>query len=77
MEKNEKQFISGFNAGYLMAEYEPQMLTTLLKSVQPVNSYISGMTFGQKEYELESTKTRIGELDNLRNKNKEDLSREQ
>jgi len=46
MELNEKQFITGFNSDYLLSEHEPQMLTALLKNIQPVNSYITRMSFG-------------------------------
>jgi len=66
MELNEKQFIAGFNSGYLLARYEPQMLTVLLNNIQPINSYISGLTYGQQEYELEQTKNKISELSKLR-----------
>lgn len=74
MELNEKQFISGFNSGYLLAQYEPEMLTSLLTRISPVNSYISGMGYGKKEYELE---LQINQLDNLMKiRNKEKDSRE-
>jgi len=64
MELNEKQFIAGFNSGYLLAEYEPVLLTSLLSNISPINSYISGMSFGQKEFELEH---RLDEISKLRN----------
>ncbi len=51
MEIDESKFIKGFNAGYLLAQHEPSLITNLLKSVQPTTSYISNMSFGQKEYE--------------------------
>ncbi|HRG33568.1 MAG: hypothetical protein WBP33_07570 [Saprospiraceae bacterium] len=66
MELNEKQFINGFNSGYLLAKYEPQMLTTLFNNIQPMNSYISGLYFGQQEFELEQTKNQIRDLSKLR-----------
>lgn len=76
MELNEKQFITGFNAGYLLAEHEPQMLTILLKDIQPINSYISGMSFGHKEYELEQSKNNLDELNQIRRKNRDEKDRE-
>lgn len=71
MELNEKQFIFGFNSGYLLAQYEPEMLTSLLTRISPVNSYISGMTFGKKEYELELQTNQLDDLRNIRSKGKD------
>lgn len=68
MEINEKQFIAGFNNGYLLTEHEPNMITILLSDVQSINSYLTGMSFGQKEYELELTKNRLNEIQHLRQK---------
>ncbi len=70
MELTERQFIKGFNAGYFLAEYEPQLLTSLLKNIQPTNSYISGLSFGQKEYELELQTNHLDDLKKIRNKGK-------
>ncbi len=53
MEYNEKQFIAGFNTGYILAKYEPEMLITLSKVIQPINSYMYGMSYGRKEFESE------------------------
>jgi len=47
VELNEKQFITGFNSGYILAKYEPQMLTALLKDIRPINSYVQGISSGQ------------------------------
>ncbi len=71
MELNEKQFISGFNSGYLLAQYEPEMLTSLLTQIRPENSYISGMTFGKREYELELQTNQLDDLGNIRIKGKD------
>lgn len=76
MELNEKKFIAGFNSGYLLAKYEPQMLTVLLKSVQPINAYIAGISFGQKEYELGKSKSHLDELRQVRQINRDDFTKE-
>lgn len=76
MEIDESKFIKGFNAGYLLAEHELNMLSILLKNVQPVNSYISGMTNGQKIYEQDYSKAHLIELDNIRQKGKDEIDRE-
>ncbi len=76
MELNEKQFITGFNSGYLLAEFEPQMLTNLLEQIRPINSYISGMTFGRKEFELNKIRGQLNELEQIRQKSKRDKQRD-
>ncbi|MBK7737546.1 MAG: hypothetical protein IPI45_07190 [Saprospiraceae bacterium] len=75
MELNEKQFIAGFNSGYILAEFEPQLLTALLKEIRPVNSYIYGLSFGQKEYELLQSEVHLNELNRLRQKTSKDKTR--
>lgn len=75
MSLNEKQFITGFNSGYLLAKYEPQMLTILLKDAQPVNYYLQGMSSGQKEYELRRIKKHMDELEQIRERNKDSRDR--
>lgn len=75
MELNEKEFIAGFNSGYLIAEYEPLILTALLKQIHPINSYIYGMSLGQKEYELEVSKIQLNELGQMRQKTSREKNR--
>jgi len=63
---NETQFIAGFNNGYLLAKFESQILNSVLKDITPNNSYILGMSSGQKEYKLRQTKSRLDELERIR-----------
>jgi hypothetical protein len=78
MEINETQFIAGFNVGYLLAEFEPQILNTVLKKIQPINSYLTGISFGRKEFELEQSKSQLNELEKIRQKesNKKEWNRD-
>jgi hypothetical protein len=76
MELNEEQFIAGFNSGYLMAIYEPRILGTILKDIRPINSYILGLSSGQREYDLLQTKNQSDELEGLRQKNRDQRDRE-
>jgi hypothetical protein len=52
------------------------LLMYKIKQIRPINSYISGMSFGQKEYEVEQTKTQLNELGKLREKYMNELDRE-
>lgn len=63
---SEIQFIKGFNAGYLMAKYEPHLLRGMLEKISPINSYVDGMNYGEKEYELERSYDRLNELEGLK-----------
>jgi len=62
MEQNEEQFVSGFNNGYLLAKFEPLLISQLLINAKPVNNYIKGLSCGQNEFILE----RENEIGNLR-----------
>jgi len=67
MEQDEKQFVAGFNSGYLLAKFEPTIISNLLKNSHPLTTYIQGLTSGQQEYFIE----REYEISNLRQKYKD------
>ena len=69
MEINEKLFIKGFNDGYVLANHEPNLLNAIMHNLSPTNSYVSGLSFGQKEFELE---TNVHDLAKLRQSNNQD-----
>ncbi len=52
IELNEKQFISGFNSGYLLEANESALLNKLLLEIHPINSFMLGLKLGQMEYRL-------------------------
>ncbi|MBK8243289.1 MAG: hypothetical protein IPK88_07680 [Saprospiraceae bacterium] len=71
MEIDEIKFIKGFNAGYFLARYEPKVLSDLLEHIHPINSYISGMNYGQQELQFEIDKSQLEEIKSRRHqKNK-------
>ena len=53
MENSEKELIEGFNSGYIIAKYEPELAAKLEKGLQPTNEYTKGLLLGQKEFEKE------------------------
>lgn len=73
MEDNEKkEFIDGFNKGYLIRKYDAELhenIADSLTSQAEGHPLVQGMIEGAKEAELE---IKMDELDNLRsNKDKE------
>lgn len=71
MEKEEQQFVKGFNNGYLLARYEPVLTSQIAKTLQPDNDYLSGFLSGKEEFELEQTKAQVNQLDQLRSRSAE------
>ncbi|MFN0188615.1 MAG: hypothetical protein ACKVQV_07930 [Bacteroidia bacterium] len=73
---NEKHYISGFNCGYVLGQYEPKLITTLLKDITPITSFIEGALSGLKEYEFEKQQIQLKELNQLRNEKDKQRDRE-
>ena len=64
----EKQYIKGFNHGYLLTKYEPGLVNQLTKTLQPKTDYLDGFFSGKEEYELEQN---LAQLRDLRDKGRE------
>jgi hypothetical protein len=75
MKLNEQQYIRGFNHGYLMTKYLPNLVAKLIKNIkEATNDYLAGFFSGKEEYELEMTIGQLNELKQLRNRaNDKDL----
>lgn len=71
MEINEQQFAKGFNDGYVLANHEPKVLNAILHNINPTNSYISGLSSGQKEFELETNVHDLAKLRQSRNQDRD------
>jgi hypothetical protein len=61
------KFVAGYNAGYLLEQYEPKLLDKVLYDVKSNSAYISGLHSGQQEFQISKTSL---ELSNIR-RNKE------
>lgn len=69
MSRQEKQYIKGFNHGYLLMKHLPDLVAKLLKSVKETTSdYFSGFFSGKEEYEIENERDNLKELYNIRNR---------
>ncbi len=60
------KFITGFNNGYLLAKYEPQLLSVVSINLEVSNEYIGGLILGKNQFELEQR----NELDKMRQKSR-------
>jgi hypothetical protein len=64
----EKQYVEGFNAGYILAKHEPDFLLKIVNGVHSTTDYLEGLSSGKEEYELEHFKAHENELKNIRSK---------
>lgn len=53
MEDQEKQYIKGFNAGYLLSKHEPELLKKILNSPASDKEYCEGLHSGKKQHDSE------------------------
>jgi hypothetical protein len=52
--QNEKSYIKGFNAGYLLNQHEPELMKQILATPQDKNNdYFSGLQDGKKQHDKE------------------------
>ncbi len=52
-EQQEKQFAKGFNSGYIIAKYLPDLAKTMTKDFKPTTDYMQGFLCGTEELSLE------------------------
>jgi hypothetical protein len=77
METSEQQFIKGFNHGYFLTKYLPQLLSKLIISIPNSNDYFQGIHLGKREFENEVTHDHLNDLTQLRNDKNRGLNKEQ
>ncbi len=64
--EQEPTYIKGFNDGYKLAKFQPELYAKLSDSLSQDNEYERGILEGAKEFEKEREHTRVGELDQVR-----------
>ena len=74
MDMNEQRFVTGFNSGYILARFEPQLLVALFKNIKAGNSYLKGILAGQKEFERRKERDELSELKQVRHKGRDEKS---
>lgn len=60
----DKDYLKGFNHGYVFAEHEPQFAKMLTQSNVPQNEYFSGVKAGRNQYGMEKMKEKLKSLPN-------------
>ncbi|MBS1617394.1 MAG: hypothetical protein JST76_02695 [Bacteroidetes bacterium] len=68
----EKTYLEGFNVGFRMRQYNPELWEKLKPSLNNENDFERGVSEGAEEYEKTKTQTREDEINKIRsNKNQE------
>ena len=76
MEEQQQTYIKGFNDGYKLAKFNPELLAKIQPSLSEGVEYDRGLIEGVKEWEQEKVKTRAAELENLREEgNKKEVNK--
>jgi hypothetical protein len=78
MEEGEKTYVEGFNAGYKLAKFQPDLVEKIQSSLSESIEYERGLIEGIQEWEREKEKIRAEELENLRSESQDqeqDISR--
>ena len=76
MNNEEQQFKKGFNGGYFMQKYDPNLTAQILEALPSDDEYSNGFQNGSKEYSKELGKGRLNELQDLKSKDGPSLDRE-
>lgn len=78
MEQQEILYTKGFNNGYLLAQYEPELLNKLLPDLKSGNDYVDGLLSGKEQYDIDKTRQPSKDVsgNNTPDKNKDDKERE-
>jgi hypothetical protein len=71
MGNEENKYLRGFNHGYIMAKYLPDLLVKLVNDLSPTSEYLLGLFSGKKEYEIEKLHNHLNELSQLRKQSKD------
>ncbi|MCW3128260.1 MAG: hypothetical protein JWO03_3918 [Bacteroidetes bacterium] len=78
--EQEPNYVKGFNDGYKLARYSPDLFEKLKESLSQDKDYDSGVLAGAEQWEKEKEKQRLAELEGPQAENEreseEELERE-
>lgn len=55
----DKQYIKGFNHGYILAEHDPELAKQIVKHPNVKSEYFKGIVSGKQEYDIEKIRTKL------------------
>ena len=64
MEGEDKEYIKGFNHGYFLAKYKPELIKKIIITKNQ-NDYIKGLNDGEIIFKKSKMKSRFQELKNI------------
>ncbi len=67
-----KEYIKGFNSGYLLRKHKPILMKELENGIRAISPYSKGLLDGNKEYEIELDLKLRTKLDQKLNGNRRD-----
>ncbi len=65
MEQENQTYVAGFNSGYKLQRYSPELLEKLRDSLDESKDYDRGLLEGAREWDREKEKARLAELDQI------------
>lgn len=63
---NKKKYINGFNSGYIMATYIPDLLNSITLNLRPTTDYLEGIFDGKLQRELENMREQVQIISDIR-----------
>ena len=66
-----KQYIKGFNHGYILAEHDPKLAKQIVKHPNAGSDYFKGIVSGKQEYDISKIRKKI----RVENNNKKTINK--
>lgn len=63
--EQEPNFTKGFNDGYKLARYSPELFAKLKESLSQESEYDAGIVAGAEQWDKEKERSRLAELDQM------------
>ena len=74
--EGELSYIKGFNSGFKLKQFNPELYEKLKPSLSAENDFEKGVLEGAEEYEKSKMKSREDELENMRKPKSQDQDQE-
>jgi len=55
----DKNYLKGFNHGYLLATHEPDLVNKIVSNKNDHNEYFKGIVAGKQEHDMEKVRERL------------------